>query len=297
MPATPHAPRPLFGVALVVLATLSFAVCDVIAKHLVHSLPVVLISAVRYLVSLLLVLALLGPRHGAGLWRTQRTAAVLLRGVILSLATLTMGLALRVMPVGETISILYLSPFLVMLLAGPVLGERVPAAAWIGAGLGFAGVLMILRPGSGLDPVGVAWALVNAGLATAYTLMTRGLSRTETVVALLFWVNFAGAVIFAASCLSLDGWPQVTAWQAALMAVLGFASTLGHFLFTAAYREAPASILVPVNYLHLVWAAGLGLAVFGHLPDAVSLVGMAMICLAGAGIAARARNGRDPERS
>jgi drug/metabolite transporter (DMT)-like permease len=288
MPDTPSPARPLVGVALVVTATLTFALADVIGKHLVTSLPVVLVAGVRYAIGLVLISALLGPRHGPGLWRTQRTGAVILRGAVLSLATLTMGLALRVMPLGETVSILYLSPFLVMVLSGPILGERVPPAAWIGAGLGFAGVLLIMRPGSGLDPVGVMWALVNAGLGTAYTLMTRGLNRTESVVSMLFWINVCGVVIFGLSCLALPAWPAVTAAQAGLMAVLGGLTLVGHFLFTTAYRHAPAALLAPVSYLHLVWAAGLGWAVFGHLPDAISLAGMAMICLAGAAVAARA---------
>ena len=77
----------------------------------------------------------------------------------------------------------------------------------------------------------------------------------------------------------------------ALMVVLGVLATVGHFLFTAAYREAAASLLAPVNYLHLVWAAALGAAVFGHVPDAITLVGMAMVAGAGAAVALRAQFG------
>ena len=82
-------------------------------------------------------------------------------------------------------------------------------------------------------------------------------------------------------------WPGVM--DLALMGVLGVLATMGHFLFTAAYREADASLLAPVNYLHLVWAALLGWVVFGHAPDAVTLLGMAMVAGAGVAVALRAR--------
>ena len=73
-----------------------------------------------------------------------------------------------------------------------------------------------------------------------------------------------------------------------MMILLGVLMTVGHFLFTAAYREAPASLLAPVNYLHLFWAGGLGWLVFGHLPDGWSLAGMALVCASGVAVAVRA---------
>lgn len=284
--------RPLVGVALVATAVFAFALSDVVTKDLTQRYPVPVIAAIRYLVSVGLLLVLLFPRHGRRLWQTQRTGLVILRGAVLAMATLTMGLALRLMPVGETIAILYLSPFAVMLLAVPLLGEKVGPAAWIGAVVGFSGVLLILRPGGGLDPVGVAWALTNAGLATTYHLMTRHLARTETTVALLFWVTLVGAVYFTVTTLPSLDMPVPPLFDLGLMVLLGALATVGHFLFTAAYREAPASMLAPVNYLHLVWAAGLGWLVFGHLPDAISLTGMALICLSGVAVALRAQGSR-----
>lgn len=285
-------PRPLLGVLLVALAVLAFALSDVLTKHLAMRYPVPVVVAVRYLVSLALLLVLLWPRHRSALWRTQRTGPVLLRGLVLALASLTMGLALQLMPVAETIAILYLSPFAVMLLAGPILGEKVGPAAYFGTAVGFAGVLLILRPGGGLDAMGVVWALINAALATAFHLMTRGLARTETTLAMLFHVTLVGAVFFSVAALgSLDIAPPAPR-DFGLMALLGALATLGHFLFTAAYREAPASMLAPVNYLHLVWAAGLGWLVFGHLPDALSLTGIALVCAAGAAVALRAQRGK-----
>jgi drug/metabolite transporter (DMT)-like permease len=286
--------QPMKGILLVVLATLAFAAADVITKQQAMRHPVSVVVAVRYLVNLGLLTVFLGPRLGARLWRTERRGLVLVRGLCLALASLTMGFALRLMPVGETVAIIYLSPFAVMLLAIPLLGERVGPAGWTGAALGFLGVLLIVRPGGGLAPLGVAFALVNAGFATAYHLLTRYLAHTESTIALLYQTALVGSGLFCLLALgSLDGL-SVGAVDLAMMALLGALSTLGHFLFTAAYREAPASLLAPVNYLHLFWAGGLGWLIFGHLPDGWSLAGMALVCASGVmvAVAAYARPGQ-----
>jgi drug/metabolite transporter (DMT)-like permease len=269
----------------VVFATLAFGVADVVTKHLSMLYPVPVIMAVRYLVNLGLLAAFLWPGLGARLWQAKRLWLVVLRGLCLAAASLTLGLALRLMPVGETVAIIYLAPFAVMLLAVPLLSERVSAVGWVGATIGFLGVLLIVRPGGSLDPAGVVLALVNAGLAAAYHLLTRYLGRTETTISMLFHSAWVGALVFCVLAVpEMEGFAPA-ALDMGLMAVLGGLMTLGHFLFTAAYKEAPASLLAPVNYLHLVWASGLGWLVFGHVPENFSLVGIALVTAAGAAIA------------
>lgn len=278
----------LKGVFLVTLATLVFAASDIVTKKLAMIHAVVLIVAVRYLVNIGLMAVLLGPREGKALWHTQRTGLVVLRGLCLAAASLTMGLALRTMPVAETVAIIYLSPFAVMLLASRLLGEKVTLAGWLGAVVGFAGVLLILRPGAGLDPVGISFALINAGFATAYHLLTRVLSRTETTTALLFHTAVWGLLVFLCLMPFTPGVKMPSVADLGWMALLGVLATAGHFLFTSAYREAPASVIAPVNYLHLVWAAVLGFVVFDHMPDQIGLIGMALVVAAGIWVALRA---------
>ena len=87
--------------------------------------------------------------------------------------------------------------------------------------------------------------------------------------------------------MTMPGWVDL-----GLMGLLGVLATAGHFLFTTAYREAPASLLAPVNYLHLVWAVILGWLVFGHMPDGWTLIGMAKVAGAGVAVALRAQFGR-----
>lgn len=282
------APRALKGVLLVAGATLLFALADILGKYLMTRHPVAVVQAGRYLVNGLLLVALLYPRQGKALWKTRRGGLVTARAVFLAAASLTMGFALQRMPVGEAVAIVYLAPFLVMVLAGPLLRESVPPAAWVGAGLAFLGVLLVVRPGTGLDPVGVAFAVTNAVLSTGYHLLTRVLARTESMMAMLFHVALTGFAIFAVLAVpALPGFAPDPV-DLVLIGALGVLATLGHFLFTAAYREAPASLLAPVNYLHLVWVTLLGWGVFAHIPDAVSLCGMALVVVAGAGVALRA---------
>ena len=114
---------------------------------------------------------------GRTLWQIKRPRLVLCRGLVLVLGSLLIGHALRLMPVGETISILYSFPILVMILAIPLMGEQVSAINWGFAVLGFIGVLMVARPGGGLDTLGVTFALLTAILAAIFHLMTRVLER------------------------------------------------------------------------------------------------------------------------
>lgn len=281
--------RPLLGVGLALMAVFLFAVSDVLTKHLTERHPIPVVLSVRYVVSLLLLLIIAWPRHRVALWRVRNPWLVILRGGVLALASLTMGLALRLMPVGETIAILYLSPFAIMALAIPIFGERVSPFGWVFVVLGCLGALLILRPGGALDPLGVVFALLNATCATVFHLMTRHLSRSETAMSLLFFVTLVGAVVFSVSAIPHLSTATLGGWDLAAAAFLGVVATGAHYVFSLSYREAPASLIAPVNYFHLVWAALLGLVVFGHMPDAATLLGMAMIFGAGVGVASIAQ--------
>lgn len=273
--------NPLKGVALVVLAVLLFAMADTIGKHLAILYPVTLVLAVRYTVNLGLISITMLPRHGRALWHTNRTALVILRGVCLAMGSVSMLLALQVMPLAETVAIIYITPLLVMITGAVLLHETVSRMGWVAAAIGFAGVLLIVRPGSGLDGLGVALSLFNAACATGYHLLTRVLARTETTMALVFHTALVGAVGFVGLMLILGTQTLPTAFDFSTMLALGALATAGHLIFTLAYREAPASTLAPINYMHIAFATVLGWLVFSQLPDALGFTGMALIAAAG----------------
>jgi drug/metabolite transporter (DMT)-like permease len=284
MPPAPEA-RLLRGIGLVVAATLMFALADTMAKHLAmrHSVPAIM--ACRYSLNFLLLVAIFWPRHGAQMFRMQNPSLVILRGFCLASGSLFLGLALRVMPLGEAVSMIYLTPFGVILAGWLILGERVRPVTWLACATAFAGVLLIARPGAGLAPLGVAFALLNILPSIAYHLLSRHLSATESMAALVTWTALAGVIFFGAMLpWSLPGFaPGLT--DSLIILAMSLAATFGHMLFTRAFAHAPASTLAPVNYLHLVWAGLFGLAAFGHLPDGPSLAGMALVALAGVSVA------------
>jgi drug/metabolite transporter (DMT)-like permease len=279
--------RPLKGVVLVAGATFLFACNDVANKYLVADYDVPLVAAVRYIVHSLLMLAILAPIRGRELIDTQRTGLVVLRALCLIVGTLFFGLALQRMPVAETTAIVYLSPILVGLLAHPVLGERVGVIGWIAAVVGCVGMVLIVRPGGGLDPLGVGFALCNTAVTVAYYLLSRILARTETTLAMLFYSALVGAICFGmAAPWYLHGQaPEMV--QITLFLSLGMTAGLGHYFVTAAHQLAGASLLAPITYLHLLWAGLLGWLVFGYVPPALTVFGMVVVSASGILIALR----------
>jgi drug/metabolite transporter (DMT)-like permease len=288
------AANPLRGILLCVSALALFACLDATTKYLAQSHEVPLIVGVRYIGNLLLMTMLLGPTHGRVMVRTQRLSLVLLRAGCLACASLFIALALQRMPVAETTAITFLAPILLVLAAGPVLGERIGWVGWAAAILGFAGVLLIARPGSGLVTSGVIFVLCAVVMNLGYQLLSRVLAASESTFALLFYTALAGSILYglAMPWFIEDRAPSL--FEALLFASLGVYGGLGHFLFTAAFRYAPASLLAPLNYLQLLWAGLLGWLVFGHVPDAVSLLGMAVI--AGSGVLVALKTRRPPPK-
>lgn len=277
--------RPLVGVLMVMASVLLFAGNDIITKLLVTDYPVPLVAAMRYIVQLVLMMALLLPRMGTRLLKTERTGLVLLRGLCLVVSTLGIGLAFQRMPVPEAVSIVFLSPMLVVLVAGPVLGEKVAAASVLAAVAGFAGVLLIVRPGGGLDFLGVIFVLIAVTTSVVYYLLSRVLARTESTLSMLFYTALVGAICFGATLPWSWSGPAPDLPTVLMFASQGVATGLGHYLFTAAHREATASLLAPVGYMQLLWVGLLSWLVLGHVPDALTVAGMGLVALAGISIA------------
>lgn len=288
MPLTHH---PLRGIVLMVCATLCFALLDVTAKGLARTFQVPLLVWVRYLVHCLFMVAVLGPRLGRGLLATRRPARQIVRAVLLVGVTGFAMAAFRVMPLAETTAIVFVTPLLVALLAGPWLKERMTAPRWASVALGFAGVLLIARPGAAVNAEGIGWALACAGCYAVYQILTRQLSPTENTLTMLFYTALAGTVTMTLALPLFWGGPIPTLGQAGLMVSLGLWGGIGHLLLISAFRHAPATTLSPFLYAQLFWATALGALVFDHWPDRLAFAGMAVIATSGIalGLAERRR--------
>lgn len=186
-------------------------------------------------------------------------------------------------------AIVFVGPMLVVLIARPLLGERIGLLGWLAALTGFAGVLLIARPSGGLDTLGVIFGLCAAGMNAGYQLMSRVLVKTETTIAMLFYTALTGSICFGLT-LPWFLYGQVpTLTQALLFVSMGATAGIGHYLYTAAFHHASASMLAPVNYVQLLWAGMLGWLIFGHVPDAWTLLGMLVVAASGVMIAAKSR--------
>jgi drug/metabolite transporter (DMT)-like permease len=266
---------------LLIGGVLLFASLDAVVKYLTARHPAPTVVFARYLSHALLMAVLVLPREGRALLAAHRPHLVALRALCLAAMSLLAAIALKRMPVAETTAIGFLAPTLVMLGSVFLLDEKIGPGAWIAALLGLAGVALIARPGSGLALIGVLAALGMVGTNAAYQLLSRGLANSERTVVMLFYTALIGTGIFGAvfPLFGLGTPPSGREW--ALLGLTGALGGGGHYLFTAAFRHAPASTLAPLTYIQLVWAGLIGWLVFGHVPGAVSLLGMALVAAAG----------------
>jgi drug/metabolite transporter (DMT)-like permease len=286
MTAPPGAQHQLHGILLLVAAVSTFAAMDTIAKYLARTYPVPSIAWARYAAQTLFLLLFVGPRLRLDLLRTRRPALQLVRGVALAASTLFFFSALALMPMAEAAAITFLSPLLLVALSAWLLKERVRRSAWLAVAAGFVGVLIIIRPGGEIFTPAALLPILTAGCFASYQLLTRKLAGIDSTMTTLFYSAIVGTVLLATLLPFYWKTPE-TAFHGLLFAALGVLASLGHFLLIRAFEHAPPSVLAPFVYSQLVAVLALGYAVFGDFPDGWSLLGMAIIVLAGAWVAAR----------
>ena len=282
----PHGERPLRALAYLTAAQICFVLLDATGKRLAGEIGIPLVSLVRHAGHALLMFVFFAPTLGAALWRTKRAGTQLLRGLSLAGFTLFFFTALGRLPQADATAINFIAPFAVMLLAGPLLGERVGWPRWMGAALGFVGMLLVVRPDANLDPIGVVFVLLTVVCNVAFQLLTRSLAITENSLATIFLSSLVGVTV-SASVLPLQsswgGWPEsLDAQQIALLASLGVTGIVSQWFWIRAYYWAGASLIAPLVFLQIFWATAAGWGFFGQLPSALSFAGMALIGVAGA---------------
>jgi drug/metabolite transporter (DMT)-like permease len=276
----PRYPHALRGIALMVAAVSTFTCLDTTSKYLAQHYPVPAIVWARYVVHMALMALVLGPRMGAGLLRTTNLRLQLIRGVVLAASSLVFLSALKLMPLAEAAAIAFMTPIIIAVLAGPVLGERVERRTWIALAGGFIGVLLIVRPGGGLFTPAALLPLASAFLMALYQMMTSKLAGRDAALTTLFYPALIGSVLVPLVFPHELMLPS-TAWHAALFVLIGVLGGLGHFLLIRAHDYAPSSMLSPFMYAQLLTALVLGWIVFRQLPDAVAFAGMAAIAASG----------------
>ena len=270
----------LTGIALMCGAVAAFACLDCMAKYLGTHMDVLQVVGARYVSAFLIALMFSNPINRPGLLRTGRPALQLGRSVLLLGSTVFNFTAFRYLQLDEALAILFSTPFLVAILAGPVLGEWVGWRRWTAIMVGFVGVLVVVRPGLG----GLQWAaLLSLGSAfcyAGYSITTRMLSTTDSSETTLFYANLFGFVVMLPVLPFV--WTAPPSWiDWVLMVAVGAFGAGGHFLLILAHRHAPASVLSPFIYTQIVWATTLGYLVFANVPSHWTIAGAAIVIASG----------------
>ncbi|MBV2359480.1 DMT family transporter [Thalassococcus sp. CAU 1522] len=262
-------------------AYLCFAFVDVPVKWLVLTgLPAVQLAFMRYAPHFAISTLLLLKSGGMAAFRCPMMGLVLLRGALLASATLFNFITLNYLSLTITGAIMFSAPIIVCALSMPLLGERVGPWRWFAIWLGFAGVLVVIRPfGDAVHWIAIL-NVYNAFALALYSILTRKIAGIVTPQAMQFYMGAVGTVTTMPFALAV--WtPPASSTDWALMVGIGVWGWAGHELFSRAHAFAPASTLMPYTYAFLIYLAIGGYVVFADLPDGWTLIGAAIIVVSG----------------
>jgi drug/metabolite transporter (DMT)-like permease len=274
--------RRMEAIGLMCGSVACFAVLDSSVRYLavVAHTPVAQIIWVRLCEHLILSLGFLGPAVALKSWRSARPWGQILRSMFMLGTTAFNFSALQYLQLDQTVTFSFLAPFLIAALSGPILGEWLEWRRLVAVGVGFTGVLLVVRPGAD----GFHWAFLLCAAATLngafYNILTRLLARHDPPSVTQVYTPLAGVLFVAPFGLHVWRWPsEPLTWL--LLGSLGFSGGLGHWLLIRAHQHAPAPILAPFTYVGLVYMALIEYAVFNEVPGQWTLAGGAVIISSG----------------
>ncbi len=265
------------GILWMLAAQLLFFAGNAVAKHLAETYPVPLVIWARLAFQMLLLAPLL-PRLRP-LLVTRRMGMQVVRAAFLVSSTGFFYLAIHILPLADASAILYIAPLLITVLSMPLLGERVGAWQWVAVAIGFAGALIVIRPGVDLLQPALVIPLA-AALGFAFVqISSRSLGRTDPPMTTFVHTTIVSALLASAAVPFFWITPSVEGWVT--MAAIGVLSGGGQFAMIKAFAWAPAAVVAPFNYTGLVWAILFGFFVFGEIPDIWIILGATLITASG----------------
>jgi len=287
----PPAASPKPGLPLLIVGLSTAAMSGAVMKGLAEELPAALIVWVRFTGFVLLMVPVV-------LWRKGRARMLspvmplmqVVRGAMMAVGVMCFIVATRTLDFAEAITLLYIYPFIITLLAPFFLKEPPRLLTFLGVAGGFVGVLLVARPsGDGLMAAGTPFALACGVLIAGQMLLNRRLGGTVDPLLTSFW----GACVVAAMLTPFAPWiwQAIDAGQAARLALIAAMAAVSQTFVTIAFARSPAAELAPFTYVEIVAGVAIGFAVFGTLPDALSFVGMGIIVASGV-MVARIQRGR-----
>lgn len=288
----------LIGIASLNVGIFIFSIQDAILKGLSGEHAVTLAMVIRSLIGLPILFAMVHFECGLGRLKSRNWRPLLLRGAILLVSYTTYYMAFPALPLAEAVALFFTSPIFVTILASFILGERATPRTWGAVILGFIGVLIILRPGSGLFEPAALLSLLSAAAYALSMVLARRYGAAEPSTVMAFYVNCVYLVaasgiaglfhllgITEARHPSLDflvrPWALPGLRDLLLMGACGIIAALAMSLLTHAYRMARASLVTVFEYAGMVWVPLWGFLMFQEVPRFTTFAGTAIIIIAG----------------
>jgi drug/metabolite transporter (DMT)-like permease len=289
---------PFRGIAFVLAGVSAFSVHDVVVKSLSGRYPLLEIVFVRSLVAVLPIVSLAWWERGPAVLSTHRPWVLAGRGLIGVCSFTAYYMALAALPLADTVALYFAAPLLLTALSALVLRERVGGRRWGAALVGFAGVLVVLRPGAGVFEWAGLLAVLSAFLYAISQTLTRWLGRTESAATIALSAILVALLVSGASGLVGLGrrtgrglhpslafltrdWALPGFGDLGVMTFGGFLAAAGSYCLVQAYRAAPAGVVSPFEYIMIVWAVILGYLFWGNVPGGATLFGVTLTVGAG----------------
>ena len=278
------------GALFLVMSNGLTATVDAVAKYMSPSLHGVQVVWGYSLAITVLVLgyAAFRPEPLRRAFATRRPLLQLGRGAMLFTTISMLFVALAKLPLADVIAISFASPLFIILLAAPLLSERIRVHRIAAVVFGLAGVAIVMRPGAGVFEWAALLALASALFFAFFQITTRVLAATEAPFTTLLYTG-----IGALACSSLAVpffWAPISAFEVVVFAVIGGLGVGAHICMIRAYAFTQASFLAPFNYAKLLWAVALGYLMFGDVPQLNVIAGSVVIVASGLYVVYRERS-------
>jgi len=274
------------GIGLIILAVVFLCTVDAMVKWLAAGYSLTQIIFFRNVFGLLPVFVLAGRQGGIAALATRPFAHLFRLGLVLVLAY-GFFWALARMELADATAIFFTVPLFISVLSVVFLGETVGLRRWLAVAVGFAGALLVIKPGTGIFQPAALMVLLTSLCYAALMITNRALRTTETPAAMAFYVT-AGAIVVTGLALPWT-WTPPSPFDLLQLAGVGIFGGIGQILLVLAFRRAPASVIAPFDYSSLIWAVLYGYLLWDELPDAWTLVGAAVVAGGGLYIMRRER--------
>ncbi len=273
---------PRQGIVLVLISGAVFTINDTAMKWLRADYPVGELVTIRGIFSLIVLACLIRFIGGWHTLRIRDWRAQWLRSLLVLITTVCFLAAIRYMPLADAMAIAFAGPLFTVALAGPLLGERVGWRRWTAVGVGFAGVLLMVRPTGAGFQLAVILPLITALCGSLRDIVTRRMSVIDHSNATLAFAIAAvvGVGIFTwplGEALPSQAWIWPTPTHLALFVLSGILMGVGQYCVIESLRVAQAALVAPFKYTSYIWALALGYLVWRDVPSAASLAGALIV--------------------